>query len=350
MKRQACADWPKVLCPEIGAYPLAAAPRASERVLHLAMFPGAIGQLGLSTIASAYRGVFWPGMSGSQIEECACQYAQEIKPTFVFMQIQGQGVIAPSTINAIRSLCDPSCVIVNWDGDQHFEPHEAGRAWFRELGAVCDASLVVNTDHPHVYAKMGVKHPGYFQIAADASIFHRTAPSAGIAPVVLLASCTHHVHGRRSVLVNNLNGTLPAGTFNVFGNGWDGVASGRPFVQPSQESGIYCAARAALNISARDDLGRHTSDRLFRMILSGAVCLVERFPDVEGLGLVDGVNCLLWSGIGELQTAIARCLNASDNSLEEMRAETVTLGRDHCWEARWLEMLAIIDAVRVARC
>jgi len=306
-------------------------------------------QLSLDTIASDYRMVYWPGRPRETVIAEILQEARDIRPSLVFIQVQGPGVLEPHDIERLRPLCDPSCVICNWDGDQHYEPRDPQRRWFVDLGRVCDAGLVVNTEHPAVYADLGVQHPGFFEIAVDPPVFHPTAPAINVPPVVLLANATHQVHATRRGYVGSLDARLGPERFGVYGSGWEGLATGHNPLALTQESAVYSAARAALSISARNDLPRYTSDRLFRLLASGGVPVVERFPDCEGLGLIDGRNCILWSGEAGLHAALEGALAMQPGETQAMRDAASDLGHDHLWTQRVLELLALVDAVREAR-
>lgn len=346
MRRAAGPEWPRILNPAPGCYPPAAEHRATERVLHISMWPGLVGQLYLHTISTAHRMVFWPGKSPDAIAREACCAAREIRPTVVFMQLQTDGVLEPRHVSAIRACCDPSVVICNWDGDQHYEPGSPQREWFVRLGQVCDASLVVNTEHQETYARLGVRHPGFFEIAVDPTIFRPVPPADGVPPVVLLANGISQVHAGRMDHVHYLDRELGPQRFAVYGGGWETMGSGRCSLDLHQESPVYAAALASLSASARNDLPRYTSDRLFRLLASGGVPVVERFPDCEGLGLVDGKNCLLWSGVDGLMANIHAALDMTEPVRRSMRQGAAELGLEHTWPSRLPEFLALIDAVR----
>jgi hypothetical protein len=278
-----------------------------------------------------------------------------IRPTLVFMQIQRVSPITAELVEQLRGCCDPDVVIVNWDGDQHHEPDAPQRAWFRELGQACDTSLVVNTAHQPIYAAAGVRNPGYLQIGIDPDIYKPTDPTPCTPQVVLLASRYggYAAYKHRQDIADTLEKTYGGNVFGVYGSGWSGP-SGRPMVAQTQEAGIYNAAGVAVSMSIRNDLPRYTSDRLFRALASGAYVAVERFPDMEGLGLVDEVNCEFWTGWGELQDIILR---VSDSGHYRETARQVDLRYQarllahtyHTWDARMPELLYIVDAVRAAR-
>jgi hypothetical protein len=351
MKRAACKEWPRLLNPEAGCYPLIAEHRATERILHLALRNDFEKNPGVArafkSIAEEYREVDWRYVAPEKRAALTLCAAREIRPTLVFLQLQDRGVFMPGDIVKLRQACDPTVVICNWDGDQHYDPPSPQRQWFADLGRVCDASLVPNTRHPAIYAGMGVRHPGYLQVAIDPEIYRPAPPAPGVQPVVCLATCYgNQLHQRRTAMLETVKAMFP-GLLGLYGGTWG--TDGHPMLLQTQEAPVYAAARAALSISIRNDLPRYSSDRLFRMLASGAVCLVEAFPDCEGLGLLDGINCMLWSDLQQLEGLIRSVLDSPEERWLPMRQAAVELSVDHTWVARFHELLAIVDAVRSDR-
>jgi len=370
-RRAACSEWPTILNPAPGCYPLAAEMRATERTLHLALKtpqePQAALERALRSISSQYEQVDWcyaerqPG----GIEKAAQSAAARLNPTLVFLQIQRANTLPGAVIERLRAVCHPSCVIVQWDGDMHHTPRDPGRQWFIDLGRACDCNLTVETGYQKDYLAAGVRHPGYLEIGIDEQFYHPTEPTPGIPPVVLLAACYPDLeqiapggYAGRVRVAAECEKAYGIDGFGVYGSGWGpdpqrnypGNVCRREFLNQPQEAGVYAAAAAALSLSIRCDLPRYTSDRLFRMLASGAVCLVENLPDYEGLGLVDGVNCLIfdeWDGLKSDLDEILLTRNSPRWST--MRQEAARLGLEHTWAARMPELLACIDAVRAHR-
>jgi len=354
MERTAGPDWPRVLVPAVGAMPPAAHGAPKERVLHIALRTSSELQPGLEEalrgISSQYRDIDWMAVGdvGDRLNRVLA-LAADIAPTLVFMQLQTAGVLEPHHVRALRGLCDPNAVIVNWDGDQHYEPCSPERRWFAELGRVCDTSLVVNTDHPHKYATMGVRHPGYLQIGTDYRWAPGREPRKGTPWVVLLAGCYPHLpayEARRQIVARLSKG--PPISFGVYGAGWK-RPYGRPMLRQAEEAPVYAGCKAAISMSIRNDLPRYTSDRLFRALMAGALVLVEAFPDMEGLGLVDGENCLVWTTPEGLEASIAAVLKWPEPYGRVRSAGAMLAATYHTWEARMPELLAIVAAVREAR-
>lgn len=348
------------LVPAVGCLPMArediTAPK--ERVLHIALRDTREQQPGLAralrSIADGYAEVDWvqcEKIGPHSLDGAILGCVKRMRPTLVFMQLQRKSPVTTHLIANLRALCDPSVVIVNWDGDQHYEAMAPERAWFRELGAVCDTSLVVNTAHPELYARAGVRNPGYLQIGIDPLLYHpQVVPTPNTPATVMLASAYggYPAYERRRAIVATLEKCYGAGAFGVYGSGWSGP-SARPFLNQDHEAGVYSAALAAVSMSIRADLPRYSSDRLFRALASGAYVLVERFPDMEGLGLVDEVNCRAWTGWAELERHIIDA-EPRYSWYARIRSAGAELARTyHTWEARMPELLYVVDTVRASR-
>lgn len=361
---------PTLLVPPAGKMsPLTYTWHAGERVLHVALRDPREGQPGLAralrsltTRDADYADVDWisaESRGGDHLVNEVLGAAQRLKPTIVFMQLQRATAITRAVVDKIRALCAPNVVVINWDGDQHFEPRDPQRNWFVELGHACDTSLVVNTKHPAEYKQLGVVRPGFLEIGVDGElyrsnteVFQTAAPS-----IVLLASnySMTPAYGPRLHLVRELQEGLGA-MFGVYGNGWRGWASGHPCLTQADEAARYQSCVAAISMSIRDDLPRYTSDRLFRALSCGALVLVKRFVDMEGLGIQSGVNAFAWDTVDELKALIGashdKTVEGGIGSYETMgrvRGNAAKLGRLHTWDARMLELMLIVQTVRLSK-
>lgn len=351
--RRACSNWPVVMCPAPGCLPPTAAVRHDERVLHLANrhLDDTYDEVGralrmLAGSDAEYRQVRF--MPDSYPDAEAFEAAVAIKPTVIFMHPQCESVITPDVVEDLRPLCDPGCVIVQWTGDQHYEPAEEGQRWFVELGRVCDASLVVNTKHPSEYAELGVRHPGFLEVGIDEGLWTPATPTPNTPPVVCLANeYSQFNYATRNHAFASIASAFP-GSFAVYGTGWEEQASipFRPYLNNEDVPGVYSAARAVISSSIRSDLPRYTSNRLFFALGCGAVILVERFPDYEGIGLIDGHNCLVWRGENELHSHLERILRTRPEDWLAMRAAARELGMANSWSVRMGELQCIVDTIR----
>jgi hypothetical protein len=408
LKRAPSQDWPRLLTPALGCFPPVAPLRQTERVLHLALYPerNQLDSLACAfkSISSAYAEVDHMRVDGplehqgqsvappaalftdaraaweysqqqgyapfsvpvvstvyrprdllkhSQLPDAVFRAAAAINPTLVFMHMQVPSALDNGNVIAkLRALCDPSCVIVQFDGDQHWAPSDWRRQWYTNLGALIDASLTAECHFQDEYATMGVKHPGFLAVGVPDGWDMSFPPEAcGNPPLVLLASkwaCLEGYESRLDAVTLCADWYGPSG-FAVYGNNWGGVDCARPYLEAGQELGAYRDAKAALSVSIRNDITRYTSDRLLRALYAGAVTLVERFPDCEGLGLEHGVNCLLWSGKEELFACCELALRMPLEQSQPIREAAKALGQLHTWQCRMPELLAMVDTVRAER-
>jgi len=270
----------------------------------------------------------------------------------VLLNPQRESVVTPEVIADLRPLCAPGAVVVNFTGDQHGAPDDPVNAWLVALGRACDATLVPNVAQPARYAALGVRGPGFLAAAADPTTWRPAAPTPGTPAIVCLANrwpALDAAYAARTAMFKMVAAAHPDG-FAVYGRGWEGTdVPARPFLRNADEAGVYAAARAALSASIRADLPRYTSNRLFYALAAGAVVLAERFPDCEGLGLIEGVNCWLWTDPDDLLCLLATVLDSGYDG-EPLRAAARELAvEQHAWSVRASELLAIVDAVRGAR-
>lgn len=349
------ADWPRVLTPAPGCTLPRAPLERRERVLHLSRRNRWQRQAGLTRalqrIAIVHRIVDLNEIPPCSLEEQLIRDASDIAPTLVWMQIQQDPVyVTAETIRQVRRVCARNVVMINWDGDQHYEPSHAQWSWFIDLGRELDASLVKNTKHPEEYAARGVRHPGYLGQGVDETVLRPTTsggPSA-VPPLVFVA----HAHERLPAYEHRIGVArrLKAergGAFGIYGGGW-GEAGLAPIDEAAQAS-VYTRAAGALSVSIRYDLPRYTSNRLLNILASGGVGLVERFAECEGLGFDDGRNCLVWATWDELQERIEYALHGPSAELAALRVAARELGVEHSWDAYAAKLLTIVDAIREER-
>jgi hypothetical protein len=345
-------DWPRVLVPAPGHLSPVSTPPLRERILHLALRSPTDPLTGLAralrSISTAYAEVDWrhsPDVCNEILDQ-----AEALQPTLVWMQLQGPSLVMPRLIRALRRRCTTPPLIINWDGDQHHEPDDPRRQWFVELGHECDASLVVNTRHPARYAELGVPHPGFLGVGFDDQVWRPVEPAPDTPELVFLANYWGQqfpAYAHRNQICEQLAATYPD-RFCCYGSQWDQqpAVPHRDFLQNHEEAAIYSAARAALSISIRCDLARYTSNRLIYGLGCGALMLVEDFPDSQGLGLQDGVNCLLWRSWDDLHRLADRVLNSPAGAWQPIRTAAYELSRLHTWHAHLPELAAIIHALR----
>lgn len=357
--RVAGPDWGEVFVPAKDCFPPTTTPRP-ERILHIALLSERDAQpalrQALTRLAAPgeYIEVDWKPLSDDPdgLRSAVLAAAGTLCPTLVFMQLQEPSAIDAAFVQQdLRPLCDPSCVIVNWDGDQFHEPHDVARAWFVRLGRACDTSLVCNTKHPQEYAKLGVRGAGYLQIGLnDETVFvpdfTKKDKVAGIPRVVFLGCGDERLYPERTKILRTLAYWLGP-KFRAFGDNWTETDTfARPRLTPEKEAAAYQGCRIALSQSIRADLPRYTSDRLFRAMACGALVLAEKFPDTDGLGLFHGINVLFYKDIYSLDYLLRapREWRTPPDIMRRLAADLVH--GSHLWIHRMRELAAIVETIR----
>lgn len=331
--------------------------RQRERVLHLSIRNEHEKQAPLTAafqrIASTYRLVDSALGYTQAVDDQLIYDASQISPTLVWFQAQYRMAwMTDDIIVRLRSICARNAVFVNWDGDQHFEPRSAQREWFVWLGRQLDASLIKNTLYPYEYAKLGVVRPGYLGEGYNADLLSDLTPPVDCPEVAFIANQYPFPGYEHRVSVMDHLARRLGPRLGIYGGGWDEAlweASRRGRIAPPVAGGIYAGAKASLSLSIRDDLPRYTSNRMVNILAAGGVGLIEKFPEWEALDLEDGVNCLMWAGLDELDAAVDRALGMPEPERQAMRAAAKEAAKLRSWDAYMARLLAIVDLIRAEK-
>ena len=139
----------------------------------------------------------------------------------------------------------------------------------------------------------------------------------------------------------------------IHGQGWNEsrVAdfSHGPLPQQAANS-LMRSAPLTISTSLFQALGRYSSDRLKRALASGAVVAVRSFPDMAGLGLKSGENCLFWETDTELVKLCGEWVARPPESRMRIRSAAAALAHDRFgWDRVTEELLSIVRAHRSRR-
>lgn len=335
-----------------------------ERVLHIALrdaatheaqpaLERALRRLG----CSGYAEVDWAALGAEKAREAVRIACRELCPTIIFAQIQTGGVFDPLDVAEWRRHMPPEGVIIQWNGDLRELASHPSMAWQVALGRVMDATLVTNTNDPEWLAAQGVPGAGYLQIGYDPVIYDPNAPPAENYPFAVFLGSNYQTLGYdaplRAELAEKLYVALD-GDFGCYGFAWEGPWA-NPRVLQHEEAPIYRGAELAVGLSLHNDIARYTSDRTFRALGSGAVYAIKRFPDMDGLGLVDGGNCWVWDTVDDLVKLVKEYWDEREEEgfflgRYNMRESAYRLAVEHhTWDVRMGELAAIVLDIRRRR-
>jgi spore maturation protein CgeB len=256
---------------------------------------------------------------------------RKIKPDVVFMQIQNEGIISMKTA---RDMTKGSYTI-NWTGDVRFPLPN----WFAELGQEISVSLFSNMHDVRVMNELGI-NADFLQVGFDPKIFHPFGKKDDTPRVIFMGS--NYLNSQsfplsqlRFDMVRRLKqeyGEL----FTAYGGGWKELIPEPKFLQVNEEAQAYRTCDIAINLS-HFDYGRYSSDRIFRLMGSGAFCLSHQYKEIEKDFIINE-QVATWSNIEELIQKINYYLN-NPYERELIAMQGCKHVRENCnWDERFLEL------------
>lgn len=282
--------------------------------------------------------------------------ARKHKPDVVFSQVQS-ACIPASFLKELRAAVGQLCTLVNWTGDVRTDGSAPAERWMIPYGDLFDLCLFDNTSYPRqLKSEESAKADcGYLSCGVDLTqnSWVEGAEEDGTRPVFLGTNYRHLDGGEReSVLLYAAKALVALGRngVRIHGQGWSDSRASEfahgPLAQQAANS-LMRSAPITISMSLFQTLGRYTSDRLKRALASGAVVAVREFPDMGGLGLRSGENCLSWTTEAELVKLCDAWLGKSTDERMQLRRRAASLAHDRFgWDRVTEELLAIVRAHR----
>jgi spore maturation protein CgeB len=196
-------------------------------------------------------------------------------PDVVFMQIQKEGIIYTETAKEITK----SSFTINWTGDVRYPLPN----WFIELGKHISITLFSNMKDVELSRKQGI-NSDFLQVGFDPEIFKPYGGFKKTPDIIFLGS--NYISSNqfplsqlRIDLVNKLYHTFGS-DFMAYGGNWEENLPNSVFLDENEEAIAYRSCKIAINLS-HFNYERYSSDRLLRLIGSGAFCLSQNYDGIE---------------------------------------------------------------------
>lgn len=220
---------------------------------------------------------------------------------YVFMHTQNGDVVYIDTLQQLSK----SVKAINWTGDvRHPIPNH-----YLETGRNIFLTLFTNMNDVNTMKKMGIT-TDFLQVGFDDRYFNPVGDVNGqYLPILFLGSNYSHTANfplsqYRINMVEELKKEF-GGFFGLYGTGWHN-ANGA-IHDYWQEATAYRSCKIAINLS-HYEYSRYSSDRMFRIMGSGAFCLSHRYPDMEQDFKI-GSEVEVWDSISGLIEKIKYYLN-----------------------------------------
>ena len=255
------------------------------KLLHIALIAGAAPNFPIENAfrnnesIDEYKKVDWVsiknnlGLVGFQSE--LINIVKIYKPTIIFMQIQREGIISPE----MGKIMSENAFVINWTGDVRSDI-----SWYIKLGKEIDLTLFTNETDVEKCIKEGV-NSAYLQVSCDTQMYNTSKPKKYYGDIVFLAN--EYTNSRLEFPLSKFRKNAAfalkeefGNKFQVYGNGWDKYGIYNKTLSPTEEVQAYRAAKIALNIS-HFNYKKYSSDRLFRIMFSGAFVLSHNYLDIE---------------------------------------------------------------------
>jgi len=260
--------------------------------------------------------------------------ARAIKPDFIFMQIQSPDIIDARTVYQLKQT---GAKIVNWTGDVR----QPIPQWYVEVGAHIDYTLFSNEHDVIEFTRLGL--PAKFvQIGYDPEIFTPKGIPTKVADIIF-AGNHYGEHFPLGKFRENIAHTLKRSysSVAVFGSGWNptGWKDNGIVSDLELQSALYRGCKIGVNCS-HFDIERYSSDRILRIMGSGAFCLTHHYKGIEK-DYVVGEHLATFTDMKDLINKVEYYLN---NDTE--RERIAKAGHEHTLNNfTWAHMVKNIMAI-----
>jgi hypothetical protein len=322
---------------------------------------------GYNNVHSSFDYMAWHrrGHSKFQINAELVDLALDIKPDWIWMQLQTSDIVDAQAITRIKAQL-PKTVITHWMGDLRTEVPDP-------LARICkaaDATLLSNRGQFKLYLDAGAKRVHYTQIGldwdedvlgltwnGDKTNLERWEPPFRVPDVVFCGGYYEHMPGHKLRL---------AAIRRLVEEGVDvGVVSESPWPSDipvvgscavKQQHAVYRRAKVVLSINNFNDVESYYSDRQLIAMASGTPVVCTWIPGLEA-EFRRNAHCMMFGGwrksasefeydLDSMVSQVFQLLNSNDLRASIGAAGRMRVMQDHSWYARILDLLPVVESWR----
>lgn len=216
----------------------------------------------------------------------------------IFIQLQQAGILSNEKIKALKGFK------VNWCGDVR----DPLPVWYLDTANVVDVTAFSNRRDVESMSAFGYR-ADFVEIGFDPEIYFPTSQLKYVDVVF----CANHfgvfpLSGLRQQIAQRMTNTKEF-IFRLHGIGWGGNIT---WLNQQQEAEAYRTAKIAINCSHFDF---YTSDRMWRILGSGAMCLSHHYTGIEQ-DVEVGKHLDTWKTLEELEEKMNWYLGHEDERAE----------------------------------
>ena len=275
------------------------------------------------------------------------QEAKKIKPDLVFCQVQGSDVLDLETFQTLSKIA----FTVNFTFDIRTKEQTE---WLYNLAPVLGLICFSNQRDVEECKARGFENVMCLQSAADEKTYIPVGEYSiqgfgkvfdGRSGVVFIGNnyvntnIEFPLSKEREQMVNLLKYEF-GDQFNVYGNNWDGSK----LIMQKEEIEIYQRAMIGVNQNNYDE-ELYCSDRIWRMMSCGVLCLAKYFKGIENI-FTRYEHLDWWETLDELQDTIKYYLDNPTKAQQIATKGMQHVRENHSWSARIKEMMAFVSTIR----
>lgn len=234
------------------------------------------------------------GVNSIELQNQILNTYNNFNPDYVFIHTQSDAVKKET----LQKINNKTTKIINWTGDVRKEVP----TWMIDYSNVVDLTLFTNENDIQTCLANGIK-ADFLQVGFDKIHFNPLGEKGNYPEILFLGSNygdMFPLSSFRRQMVERLKNEFGS-RFGLYGGGWD--KNDNNFTLPllphmnqtqnnyikyadgnissyAEEGKAYRSCKIAINLS-HFAYSRYSSDRMFRILGSGAFCLTHRFPDIE---------------------------------------------------------------------
>lgn len=267
------------------------------------------------------------------------QEAERLKPDLLFLQIQASDILDVQTFKRLSEIS----FTVNYTFDIRTSEQTE---WLYNLAPVLGLICFSNQRDVNECKRRGYENVMCLQSSVDMEVY-RPAEKERSGVVFIGNNFENTSHNfplsvERTAMVEFLQKTFPD-QFKVYGGNWNGS----PMIMQKEEIEVLQSAAIAINQNNFDE-ELYTSDRIWRTISCGALCLTKYFVGIEKL-LTRYEHLDWWESFDELSEKVSFYLS-NKILAEEMAEKGMAYARvNHTWAARVKEMMDIASELKLFR-
>jgi hypothetical protein len=315
-----------------------------RKVLHIALNAGGKRQEALCKALESigeYQEIDWMAIRDRHgipfLRNHILNIKEQFNPDLIFMQMQTANIIDAVVADQLR---EDGCIVVNWTGDVR----QPIPKWYYDLGNHVTITCFSNEADVNEFKKAGLPAE-FLNIGFDETVYCPDGPIQAAPSIVFLGS--HYgmdafpLSRMRHEMVHKLREKYGS-EFGCFGNGWEFPSK---MLNQQEEAELYRSCKIAINVS-HFELERYYSDRIFRIMGSGAFCLSHRCLGIEKDFLI-GSELDTFNNYFELFYKIDQYLMHNSERRTAIAASGCELvHRAHTWKKRIDQLLTIIHEHR----